>query len=455
MEVVPPLTAVAIYAGGVISVPLFDAKRPLVIGRAKDADLVIDDPSVSRRHAMLHFGEDVELEDLGSQNGTMIVDRSPSDAGQTARMTPRRLCPGERAVVRSMIHAQLGTVTLLLQARTEASQGAAPREPFALPQGVIVASAALRQVFGFAERVAQGSINVLLLGETGVGKEVLADYIHRASPRRGGPFVQVNCATVRGEVLESELFGYERGAFPGAVAAKGGLIEAAEGGTLFLDEISGMPPDLQARLLRFLEDRRTTRVGSTESRQVDVRIVSATNSDLAGEVKAGRHRGDLYFRLHGVSIEIPPLRTRPADIVPLAQHFARIHAAALGLSPAPLVSPAALAALARLPLLGNARELSNLVERAMLLAEPGEAIHEDQVIPARPGDAPRAPLEEVEAPSDDDKLRVLAALEEHGGNQTRAAKRLGISRRALIVRLERYDIPRPRRDSEREARGKT
>src|SRR5262249_17200590 len=180
---------------------------------------------------------------------------------------------------------------------------------------------AMQRVYWVADRVAQGKINVLLLGETGVGKEVLAEHIHRASPRRDRPFLRLNCAAFRGELLESELFGHERGAFTGAVAAKPGLVELADGGTVFLDEIGETPLDLQSRLLRFLEDGQALRIGATEPRTFDVRIISATNRDLSSEIAAGRFRNDLYFRLNGVTIEIPPLRARREEIVPLAQHF--------------------------------------------------------------------------------------------------------------------------------------
>jgi two-component system, NtrC family, response regulator AtoC len=449
------MTAVAIHAGGSVAFPLGDTTtgRQWVIGRAKDADIVIDDASVSRRHAVLSGGADFTIEDLGSENGTTIVVRAPSVIDETARLVPHRLRPGERAILGPTMHAQLGSVTLLLQPGTAPWQAPAPGASIPLPAGVIVTSAAMKHVFWLAERFAQGTINMLLLGETGVGKEVVAEHIHRASPRNAGPFVRLNCASFRGDLLESELFGYERGAFTGAVAAKRGLVEVADGGTMLLDEVGEMPLDLQARLLRFLEDRRAMRLGATDSRQVDVRTISATNRDLPAEVNAGRFRSDLYFRLNGVSLEIPPLRTRPEDIAPLAEHFVRLHAEALGLSPPPTLDPGALAALKRQALPGNARELRNLIERALLLAEPGQPVREDQLMIA-PG-APKNEPAQIAASKpttsdqvdddDEERQRVLTALEECAGNQTRAAKRLGLTRRALIVRLERYGIARPRR----------
>jgi transcriptional regulator with PAS, ATPase and Fis domain len=276
---------------------------------------------------------------------------------------------------------------------------------------------------------------------------VLAEHIHRASPRRAGPFVRLNCASFRGELLESELFGHERGAFTGAAAAKRGLVEVADGGTLFLDEVGETPLELQARLLRFLENRQATRLGATESRQLDVRIISATNRDLVAAVEAGRFRSDLYFRLNGVTLEIPSLRERPEDIVPLAESFVRSQASALELAEAPALDDSAIAALKRLPFAGNARELRNLIERALLIAEPGQPLRaDDLMIEPPPGARDSAPP--LEDSDDDEKSRILEVLERCAGNQTRAARELGLTRKALIVRLQRYGITRPRGSSD-------
>jgi DNA-binding NtrC family response regulator len=437
------MMAVVIYAGGVNACPL-EGKRSWVIGRGRDADISVDDASVSRRHAILHGGPPYELEDLGSENGTTIAkhDGAPSMVDETLKLATRRLVVGERIELADNMQAQFGRVTLVLQPGTAAGapwQAPAPATPTPLPASVIAVSPAMQRVYFLAERFAQGAINILLLGETGVGKEVLAEHIHRASPRRAGPFVRLNCASFRGELLESELFGHERGAFTGAVAAKPGLVEQADGGTLLLDEIGETPTDVQSRLLRFLEDRRALRIGATEPRPVDVRIVSATNRDLSAEIAAGRFRSDLYFRLDGVALEIPPLRERRVEIAPLARHFIRLQAAALGMTP-PKLDPAAVAILERHPFPGNARELRNLIERALLLCEGGTLTTEHLMLETPPREAEPATLID-----EDEKTRVLAALDECAGNQTRAAAKLGITRRALIVRLERYGVPRPRR----------
>ena len=443
-----PMTALAIHAKGVIAFPLGEpgVARQWVIGRAKDADIVIDDPSVSRRHAILYGGAAFEIEDVGSENGTTIVHGTgvPSAAEETPRLVPHRLRWRERAVLGPSVHAQLGRVTFALQLGTAGWQAPLPSRPASLASGVVVVSPVMKRIYWLAERFAQGAINVLLLGETGVGKEVLAEHIHHASPRRDGPFFRLNCASFRGELLESELFGHERGAFTGAVMSKPGLVELADGGTLFLDEIGETPLDLQARLLRFLEDRRALRVGGTDAEVVDVRIISATNRDLASGVDDGKFRSDLYFRLNGVALEIPPLRARPEEIIPLAEHFVRVRAASLGLGAAPPIATDALALLKRLPFPGNARELRNLVDRAMLLADPGTPLLAEHF--ARGNDRSAPAHEQVEAEVDDDeRRRIIAVLDECGGNQTRAAKQLGVTRRALIIRLERYGIARPRR----------
>jgi DNA-binding NtrC family response regulator len=423
---------------GIVAIPLAPERDRWVLGRSKDADIPIDDASVSRRHAMLYGGPPFEIEDLRSENGTSIATHVgiPPSPDSTAPIQTRRLAPGERVPVEPDARLQCGQVTVVLQAgalegriwRAPMRSGATP-----LPPDVVATSPAMRRVYWLAEQFAQGTISILILGETGVGKEILAEYIHRASPRQAGPFVRVNCASLRGEQLESELFGHDTG----AVASKPGRIEQANGGTLFLDEVGEMPADVQARLLRFLEDRRVSRVGATDVREVDVRVIAATNRDLAADVASGRFRNDLYFRLDGVALAIPPLRHRRKEIAPLARHFARAHAHTLG-RPTPELDASALAALEELPLAGNARELRNLIERALLLCEPGAPLRaEHLMLDGQPVPGPSS------TPGDDEARRIVQALEACAGNQTRAAELLGMTRRALIVRLERYGLQRP------------
>ncbi len=291
----------------------------------------------------------------------------------------------------------------------------------------------------------------LHLGETGAGKEVFAERLHRRSPRRDHPYVKVNCAALTETLFESELFGYEKGAFSGAATAKPGLIETAEGGTLFLDEVGELTPALQAKLLRVLEDAQVRRVGGLKSRPVNVRIVAATNRDLEAEAAAGRYRSDLYFRLNGFALTIPPLRERVREIAPLARHFAAVSAAQSG-RPTPTISPEAMRALEAYRWPGNIRELRNVIARAALLSSgtiTTEHLPLDKMRPVAPAHEPAALPDDLrDALSVVERQRIIDALDRCAGNQTRAAAQLGISRRALVSKLEQYALPRPRKNRE-------
>ena len=287
-----------------------------------------------------------------------------------------------------------------------------------------------------ATRAAASDVAVLLRGESGTGKGVLARFVHARSARSAGPFVVVNCPTLSGELLASELFGHVRGAFTGAVRDQPGRVEAAEGGTLFLDEVGELPPPLQAKLLRFLQDREYERVGEARTRTADVRLIAATNRDLEADVKAGRFREDLYYRLDVVQIALPPLRERPDDVLPLARHFARFFAAQSH-RPVPALSPAAEERLRAYAWPGNVRELRNAVERAVMLWPA--AVLEPEAFPERiAGAAGRAPqvgedctLEELERRH---VLQVLArapTLEE-------AARVLGVDASTLWRKRKKY-----------------
>ena len=305
----------------------------------------------------------------------------------------------------------------------------------------------MRQLYALAARAAAGTIGVVILGETGVGKDVLARWIHDASPRAARPFVSVNCAALSESLLESELFGHERGAFTGAGAAKEGLLETAPGGTVFLDEVGELPPATQAKLLRVVETREVLRVGGVRARKIDVRFLAATNRDLEADVARGAFRRDLYFRLNGMTLAIPPLRERPRDLPLLARAFARALAAGAGRRRSPALSESALAALTAHAWPGNVRELRNVVERALLLCD-GDAITEAHLptesFQAGPP-APEAPAGPPPEPRAGERARILAALAACAGNQSRAAKKLGISRKVLIARLDAYGVARPRK----------
>ena len=302
-------------------------------------------------------------------------------------------------------------------------------------------SPGIRRVLEGVAKVAPSRTLVLVEGETGTGKELVARAIHAASPRRERLFVALNCAALSEGILESELFGHRRGAFTGAIADRKGLFEVADGGTLFLDEISETTPELQAKLLRVLQDGEIRQVGDNHPRKVDVRVVAATNRRLEDEVKAGRFREDLYYRLRVFPIRIPPLRERLEDVPALAGHLVRRVAAQIG-KHVEAPTPEALALLARYPFPGNVRELANELERAVLMTEPGEPVGEDALSEhiqetALDGAAPGALRRKTE---DVEREEIQAAIQRSGGNKTHAAEALGITYRGLLKKMKRLGI---------------
>ena len=316
---------------------------------------------------------------------------------------------------------------------------------------IVAESKAWRNVMVQAAKVAPTETTVLLLGESGTGKEVVARAIHRGSPREGGPFAALNCAALPEQLLESELFGYEKGAFTGATGTKPGRLEVAAGGVLFLDEVGEMSPAVQAKLLRVLETREFQRLGGAKVQRADVRIVAATNRDLAQAISRGDFREDLYYRLHVFEIRLPPLRERREDILPLTEVFLAEIGPSTG-RPVPGISREAKELLLSYPWPGNVRELRNALERAAILCEGGLITAAHLPISVARGDAPSprgggAPppgpgslppagidLEEVE------RGYVKAALERSGGNKSRAARLLGLTRAQLYSRIEKYGL---------------
>jgi transcriptional regulator with PAS, ATPase and Fis domain len=302
----------------------------------------------------------------------------------------------------------------------------------------VLADRAMVKLFAVARRVAVAQSAVLVSGETGTGKELIAERIHRQSARGTGPFLRLNCASLPEALIESELFGHERGAFTGADRRRTGYFEAATGGTLLLDEIGEMPLNVQAKLLRVLERRAIVRVGGTEEVGVDVRIICATHRDLRREVEAGRFRQDLYYRISTFTLEIPPLRERPTEIVLLAELFAVRIARELGL-PHPKLAADVIEALSAHAWPGNVRELRNTMEHAVVMAngvdvrrEHLPALFNAVASPASPG--MRGRVEDLE------RAELVSALAAEGGNRTRAAKRLGLSRRALLYKILKYGL---------------
>jgi two-component system response regulator AtoC len=411
-----------------------------VIGRGAECDVIVDDGTLSRRHAVLRLGPPPTIQDLGSKNGTHTagVSRVGGDAVPLAE--------GEGF--------RIGPFAFVLVARTDRGErSVSARELLRVvdptPDGVPK----------LVRDIARDQVNALVLGETGVGKEVLASTLHLLSNREG-PLTRINCATLGENLLESELFGHEKGAFTGATSLKVGLIESSNRGTVFLDEIGELSLGLQAKLLRVLEQREVMRIGSTKPIAVDVRFVAATNRDLPAEVAAGRFRRDLFFRLDGITLQIPPLRERRPLLGPLAIALHDQARERAGKPKRPL-SADVLAALEAHDWPGNVRELKATLERAVLLAGDGDVARRHLVFSrtveqaAEPTRAaipePRAAREIVDDAPDDltaeqreDRQRVMRALDECAGNQTRAAQKLGISRTTLVTKLRVYRIPRPR-----------
>ena len=317
------------------------------------------------------------------------------------------------------------------------------------------------RIRGIARKAAASNINILILGETGVGKDVLTQTIHRISPRAGGPIVALNCAGLGESLLESELFGHEKGAFTGAAQSKPGLLETADGGTVFLDEVGEMPLTVQAKLLRVLETREMKRVGGLKPRVIDVRFIAATNCDLEDAVTKGTFRRDLYFRLNTICLEIPPLRARRDEIPVLAQQFLERACQDMG-RPVPAIDEEVLDLLLGYSWPGNIRELKNVIERAAVLCEgswllpdhlplekmdsiPAEAGPVHPSAPARVTPVGRLPVADLQDPSDE-RQRMIEALALKAGNQTRAAALLGMPRRTFVLKLVRYGIPRPQKN---------
>ena len=313
-------------------------------------------------------------------------------------------------------------------------------------ESIVGAAPAMLDVYKMVARVAPTMSTVLVVGESGTGKELVARAIHTHSPRANGPFVAVNCTALTESLLESELFGHAKGAFTGAVASKRGIFEEAQGGTVFLDEIGDVAGKMQAQLLRVLQEGEIRRVGGTEAIKVDVRVVAATNRELEEEVKEGRFREDLYFRINVVTIRLPPLRERPSDIPLLVDHFLAKYAARERRNDAG-VAPQAMALLQRYAWPGNVRELENVIERALALSKDGVILPSDlpaeiaQEAAATGGVAATAAggglVEDRPTLAELERRYIELILRETGGNKKRAAEILGIDRRTLYRTLER------------------
>jgi transcriptional regulator with PAS, ATPase and Fis domain len=403
---------------GVLTFPLL--RDEITIGRAPECDIVIDNNALSRRHARLCLAPALTIEDLGSRNGT--------------RLRGARLEPGQPLALAVGEAFQIGQFHFVV-ARARSNAALASERVASLD----VIDPTPAAVSSFVRELAASALSILVLGETGVGKEVLAQTIHDLSNRRGA-FVRANCAAMAPSLVESELFGHEKAAFTGASERRVGLLEAAQGGTFFLDEVGDLPEAIQVKLLRAIEAREITRVGAVTPIALDVRFVAATNRDLAAEVEAGRFRRDLFYRLDGVTLVIPPLRERRELIGPLALQF---------LAGAKKGAPLDAELFARLvahdwP--GNVRELKAVLERAAILAGAGPVtVRHVAITPMTATPAKGTSTLEAATPDAAERRRIVEALEACAGNQTRAAKLLGISRATLVTKLGIHRIQRPRK----------
>jgi two-component system response regulator AtoC len=438
-------TRVLFFWDGGSSAQWIGSDQQWIVGRSATCDVCVDDPSVSREHARL-YGAGPDIEDLGSLNGVRVRGER-LDAGVRTRVAPGDV-------------VELGSAVVVFE-RPDVGAPSATIPPPVTTETACVTPAHRDGSMAAVERlidvVARSDISVLLLGGTGVGKSVAAEEIHRRSSRTRAPFVRVDCAALTESLLESELFGHEKGAFTGAVQAKPGIIESADGGTVFLDEIGEAPLTTQTKLLGVLENRQVTRIGSLHPRKIDVRFIAATNRDLGAATADGTFRRDLFYRLRGLPISIPPLRERTQEIPALAARFLS-EACARGGRTVPRLSEGALQMLGAHDWPGNLRELRHAMDRAALLCPgdevlaehvrvDGEAAATTTTTTASPGPVAARPAQgdlrrQVE---DFERQRVIETLDQCAGNQTRAARVLGISRRALILRLEAYGVARPRK----------
>ncbi|MDB4935076.1 MAG: Response regulator of zinc sigma-54-dependent two-component system [Labilithrix sp.] len=450
-----PLVAIVTTSAGGIILPVPE-RSPFIVGRASDCELAIPDLSVSRRHLRVSVGDDLRVEDLSSANGTSYDGR--------------RLRPYEETVIGLGQALTIGSVTVFVhaaQAVVAPGRAAGPGVLFTPPVVEIVRDEASKRIYATIPTIAPSPLSVLVLGETGVGKEVFADAIHRASRRAHKPLLKLNCAALPESILEGELFGYERGAFSGAVVARPGLFESAHEGTIFLDEVGELPLHTQAKLLRVLESGEVMRLGARSASKIDVRFIAATNVDLRAAMERGEFRRDLFYRLEGIRVEIPPLRARPEDVVALAEFFLARLAGRMGLV-APQLTESARDVLKDYAWPGNVRELRNTIERALVMNPEAEFLTEsDLVLHAPESIRPPPPslpihntieLARVEAPpvtrapaltlrsslDEIEEKAIREALAKTNGNQSAAARLLGIGRHALIKRIEAYGIGRPR-----------
>jgi transcriptional regulator with GAF, ATPase, and Fis domain len=425
--------------GATSEVPL---EGEMSVGRDPASGVALADPEVSRRHAMIRRDSAGRylVTDVGSANGTHLNGRR--------LVVPAILRTGD-------VLAVGGCELTFVQEADEALPGRSASDDedtsvrVTFEEGVLIGdSPAMRQVFDLVRKASASDLPVLIEGETGTGKELVAKGVHESSRRTAKPFLAINCAALTEALLESELFGHCKGAFTGATQDRLGLFEAAAGGTVFLDEIGEMPPAMQAKLLRTLQELEVTRVGESRPRKVDFRLLSATNRDLEDEAKRGTFRSDLFYRIAAFPIRLPPLRDRPEDIAPIAEALLGAACRRSGRRAA-RIEPDAMAALRAFAWPGNVRELKNEIDRAVALAEGDPSIGLgllSEKLRATPANATAAANGAV----DDGRLRgktadfereeIRATLERHLGKKAPAARELGLTYQGLVKKMRRLGM---------------
>lgn len=415
--------------------------RRFTIGTSPENDLTLDDPAISRFHASIEVNEQgYALKDEGSKNGTYIQDLR---IGEIFLQDHTRFRIGETEIEFSTTEE-------------EVSVRFSGKEQFG---DLLGTSLEMREIFALLDRVSTTDATVLIEGESGTGKELVAEAVHAASDRSNGPLVVIDCSAIAGELIESELFGHEKGAFTGATSRRKGAFESAQGGTLFLDELGEMPLDLQPKLLRALEKREVKPVGSNTTIPIDVRIVAATNRNLIHEVKEGNFREDLYYRFAVIKVQLPPLRDRPEDIPLLVEHFLKSASKMAGRENID-IGYKTMEKLKNHKWQGNVRELKNFVERAVLLTQGNEietrflhadvAPEESETFSGGGGDVAREALDQ-NLPFKDAKNRLIEEfelaywsnlLERTDGNVSKAGRIAGVHRKSVEYILKKLDLSR-------------